>query len=191
MKRSPVAGMLPLGLMLLLAAITFWLEQAVQAPISTGAAAKRHDPDLIIENFTSVKHAANGAPGYSLSAKKMVHYPDNETSHLEQPRIASFSPDAPPTRITAREAELSPNGNEAIFYGDVVVLREAGEEQPELRVTTERLRIDQKSDTAHTDDPVVIVQGNSILKGVGMDADRKARTFILRSQARGSFVRQN
>ncbi len=189
--RSPVASLLPLALMILLAAITFWLEQAVKAPAAGSDAAKRHDPDLIVENFTTVRYSAQGAPAYSLQARKMVHYPDNELTHLEAPRIASFSPDAPPTRITALQAELSKNGDEAFFYGNVVVLREAGKEQPELRVTTERLRIDQKKDTAHTDDPVVIVQGNSVLKGVGMDADRKARTFVLRSQTRGSFVRQN
>lgn len=189
--RSPVTSLFPLVLMVLLAAITFWLEHAVQAPASDHGAMKRHDPDLIINNFTTVRYGAQGLPAYSLNAIKMVHYPDNEQTHLEEPRIASFSPDAPPTRITAREAELSKNGDEANFYGNVVVLREADQEQPELRVTTDRLRIDQKNDTAHTDDPVVIVQGNSVLKGVGMDANRKERTFILRSQARGSFVRQN
>ena len=190
MRRSPVTGLLPLVLMLSLAAITFWLEQAVQSPVATSDATKRHDPDLVISNFTSIRHGAGGVPTYSLRAQKMVHYPDNEMTYLEEPRIASFSPDAPPTRITAREAELSKNGNEAFFYGNVVVSREASKEQPELRVTTEHLWIDQKSDTAHTNDPVVIVQGASILKGVGLDANRKERTFILRSQARGTFVRQ-
>jgi lipopolysaccharide export system protein LptC len=188
--KSPVTSLLPLALMVLLAAITFWLEQAVQPPLAIDGGAKRHDPDLIVENFTTVKHGATGVPASSLTARKMVHYPDNELTYLEEPRIASFSPGAPPTRITSKEAELSKNGDEAFFYGNVVVLREASPEQPELRVTTERLRIDQKTDTAHTDDPVVIVQGNSVLNGVGMDADRKARTFFLRSQTRGSFVRQ-
>jgi lipopolysaccharide export system protein LptC len=189
--KKPITGLLPLALMVLLAAITFWLEQAVQPPIAGEGALKRHDPDLMIENFTTVRHSAQGAPAYSLTAKKMVHYPDNDLTYLEAPRIASFSPDSPPTRITANEAELSKSGDEAFFYGNVIVVRDASVDQPELRVTTDRLRIDQKKDTAHTDDPVVIVQGNSVLKGVGMDANRKERTFFLRSQTRGTFVRQN
>lgn len=190
MKR-PVTSLLPLVLMLLLAAVTFWLEQAVQAPVSVTGALARHDPDLIIENFTAIRHNALGVPAYSLAAKKMVHYPDNELTHLVAPRITSFPPDAPPTRISADEAELSKNGNEAFFYGNVVLTREKSKTQAAVRATTERLRIDQKADTAHTDDPVMIVQGNSVLQGVGMDANNKERTFVLRSQARGTFVRKN
>ena len=190
MKRGAASGLLPLGLMLLLAAATFWLEQAVQGPHPMSHEAQRHDPDLIIENFTTVRHGIDGIASYSLSARKMVHYPDNEMTHLDEPRIASFSPDAPPMRIRANEADLSKNGNEAFFYGNVVVLREADKENPELRVTTERLLINQTTDTAHTDDPVVIVRGGSVLRGTGMDANRKERTFVLRSNARGSFVRQ-
>jgi lipopolysaccharide export system protein LptC len=189
--KRPATSLLPLVLMVLLAGVTFWLEQAVQAPASVTGALARHDPDLVIENFTAVRHNALGVPAYSLAARKMVHYPDNELTYLEAPHITSFSPDTPPTRITANEAELSKNGNEAFFYGNVVLTREAGKTEPAVRATTERLRIDQKANTAHTDDPVVIVQEHSVLKGVGMDANNNERTFVLRSQARGTFVRKN
>lgn len=187
--KSPVTSLLPLALIVMLAAMTFWLEQAVQAPVPGKATASRHDPDLMIENFTAVRHGAQGLPIYSLAAGKMVHYPDNELTHLEAPRITSFSPGAPPTRITADQADLAKDGNEAFFYGNVVISREADKTHPALRATTERLRINQKADTAHTDDAVLIVRGNSVLSGVGMDANNKERTFFLRSQTRGTFVR--
>lgn len=188
MKR-PVTSLLPLALLVVLAAITLWLEQAVQAPPPGKAAAIRHDPDLMIENFTTVRHDTRGLPTYSLAARKMVHYSDNELTHLEAPYIISFSPSAPPTHIAADQADLAKDGNEAFFYGNVVISRAADKTQPALRATTERLRINQTADTAHTDDAVRIVHGTSVLSGVGMDADNKNRTFFLRSQTRGTFVR--
>jgi lipopolysaccharide export system protein LptC len=188
--KTRVTSLFPLALMILLAALTFWLEWAVRAPAAGGAAAKRHDPDFIVDNFTITRYGDSGRIESSLTARKMIHYPDDETTHLDLPRVVSFKPDAPRVLITANQGKLSKDGEEANFYGDVVVLREANAAQPELRVMTERLQIDQKTDTAHTDDPVVILQEASRLTGVGMDVSKKDRTIKLRSQVRGTFERQ-
>jgi lipopolysaccharide export system protein LptC len=185
-----VTSLFPLALIALLAALTLWLQWVIQASPGGGSAAKRHDPDFVVNNFTIVRYGAAGTIESSLTAVKMIHFPDDETTHLDLPRAASFKPMAAPVRIMADEGTLSKEGDEAVFYGNVVVAREATPERPELRVTTDHLRIEQKNDSAHTDEPVVIVQGESRLTGVGMDMSKQDQTFKLRSQVRGSFERK-
>jgi lipopolysaccharide export system protein LptC len=69
----------------------------------------------------------------------------------------------------------------------VVVVREAGKGQDELRVQTEYLQVLPDLDLARTDKPVVITEGRSRLAGTGMELNNRTRQFILRSQVRGSF----
>jgi lipopolysaccharide export system protein LptC len=69
----------------------------------------------------------------------------------------------------------------------VVVVREAGKGQNELRVQTEYLQVLPDRDLARTDKPVVITEGRSRLAGVGMELNNKTRQFMLRSQVRGTF----
>src|SRR5262245_48560224 len=76
----------PLALMLTLALLTFWLDRAVR---DDGAhpSLRRHDPDYIIDKFTSTTYARNGAPETILSADKMLHYPDDNSIALLSPRV--------------------------------------------------------------------------------------------------------
>jgi lipopolysaccharide export system protein LptC len=60
---------LPLAILLLLAALSFWIEQSVQtAP--NGSQAAQSDPEGIMENFDALRTDASGNPHYRLTAKR-------------------------------------------------------------------------------------------------------------------------
>jgi len=80
----------PLALLALLAALTFWLDHIAQPTTTPRDSIMRHDPDYIVENFVAVRTRVDGTPWYQLEAKRMLHYPDDDTTHLENPRILSF-----------------------------------------------------------------------------------------------------
>jgi LPS export ABC transporter protein LptC len=65
--------------MLALALLTFYLERAVRED-ETPTAARRHDPDYYVVNFTTTTYNPEGAAETRMSAERMVHYPDDDTT---------------------------------------------------------------------------------------------------------------
>ncbi|MBE0613424.1 MAG: LPS export ABC transporter periplasmic protein LptC [Burkholderiales bacterium] len=187
MRRNRTSSLFPLLLLLVLAAGSFWLERAVQAPDRDNSGKTRHDPDFIAEDFGVTKMSTTGKPEYSLSATRMLHFPDDESTDIVEPRLVQQHDDAAPIVIRANRGVVSGDGEEASFYGDVVVVREAGRGRSELRMRTEYLQIVPERDLARTDKPVTITEGRSRLAGVGMELNNKTRRFELLSQVRGTF----
>jgi lipopolysaccharide export system protein LptC len=187
MRPDRASHLFPLLLMLALAAGSFWLERTVRAPERDYSGKMRHDPDFVVEDFGITKMSAAGAPEYTLSAARMLHYPDDETTDIVAPHLVQRHENASPIVIGADRGRVSKNGEEASFYGNVVVVREAGQGQDELRVQTEYLQIVPDSDVARTDKPVIITEGRSRLSGVGMEFNNKTRQFALQSRVRGTF----
>ncbi len=187
MRRDRVSHLFPLLLMLALAAAGLWLERAVQPPERDNTGSLRHDPDFIAEDFGITKMDAGGKPEYSLSALRMLHYPDDQTTDIVEPRLVQRHEADAPVVIRADRGLLSRNGDVASFFGNVVVVREASRERSELRMQTEYLQIVPDRDLARTDKPVVITEHGSRLAGVGMEFNNKTRQFTLLSQVRGRF----
>jgi lipopolysaccharide export system protein LptC len=187
MRRDRASTLFPLLLILALAAASLWLERAVQAPERDRSGKSRHDPDFIAEDFGIVKMNAAGKPEYTLSAERMLHYPDDESTSIVAPHLIQRHDNATPIDIRADRGMVSKNGDEASFSGNVLVMREAGKGQDELRVQTEYLQVLPDLDLARTDKPVVITEGRSRLAGTGMELNNRTRQFTLRSQVRGSF----
>lgn len=187
MKRERAYHLFPLLLMLALAAGSLWLERAVQAPERDNSAKLRHDPDFIGEDFGITKIGATGKPEYILSAARMLHYPDDESTEVVAPRLVQRHDRAPPIVIRADRGTIAKSGAEATFHGNVVMVREAGPGNNELRAQTEYLQIVPDRDLARTDQAVVITEGRSRLAGVGMEFNNKTRQFVLQSQVRGTF----
>ena len=187
MKKTRAPILFPLLLMLALAVMSFWLERAVQAPEFDKSGKSRHDPDFIASNFGITRMNAAGKPEYILSAERMLHYPDDDSTSVRAPRLVQLRDKAPPVVVRADRGLISRNGEEAHFYGNVVVIREAGKGEKELRVETEYLQVVPDRDIARTDKAVTITEGRSRLSGVGMEINNKTRQFLLNSQVKGTF----
>ena len=187
MRPDRVTHLFPLLLMLALAAASLWLERTVQAPERDNSGKSRHDPDFIAEEFGITKIGASGKPEYVLSAARMLHYPDDDSTDIVAPRLVQRHDDAAPVVIRADRGTIAKNGAEANFHGNVVVVREAGRGKGELRVQTEYLQIVPDGDLARSDRPVIITEGRSRLSGVGLEFNNKTRQFALQSQVRGTF----
>ena len=179
----------PVVLLALLAALTFWLDRLVQPAPAPRDGSTRHDPDYIVENFTATRMGPAGAPRYQLQAKRMLHYPDDDTTHLENPHFLSFADKQPEITIVADTALLSNEGRTVDFNGNVRTVRAPAENRSELVLTTEHLRVIPDDNIARTDGPVTIVDANTKLTAVGLELDDKAKTVKLMSKVRGSYVR--
>ena len=179
----------PLALLALLAALTFWLDHIAQPTTTPRDSNMRHDPDYIVENFVAVRTRVDGTPQYQLEAKRMLHYPDDDTTHLENPRVLSFDGEHPETTIVADTALMSAEGKTIDFNGNVITNRAASSTRSAMVLTSEHLRVIPDDDIARTDSPVTIVDANTKLTAVGLELNNKYKTIKLKSKVRGSYVR--
>lgn len=187
--RARTNTLFPLALMVALAALTFWLERAVEVGAGADHGLTRHDADFMAENFTATQLDVTGRPEYSLTARKMVHYPDDESTELDHPRLVQLRVDAPPLRVRSDRGTVTKDGKEVHFYDNVVVTRDATPSRPELRVDTSYLMVLPDPDIARTPERVVITEAGSRLSGVGMEANNKTHEFELKSDVHGTYVR--
>jgi lipopolysaccharide export system protein LptC len=184
--RFSTTRLFPLGLMLALALLTFYLERTARADDSPPPL-RRHDPDYLVTNFTTTTYNRDGAVETVMSAERMVHYPDDDTTELFAPRVVQAKPHQPRFSVRAERGQLSRDGDEIFLYGDVLLVRDATAERPEARMTTEFLHILRERSLVRTDRDVKIVEGSRSLSGRGMEYNTESRELVLRSDVHARF----
>ena len=176
----------PLVLVGLLAALTFWLDRAVQSGRdATGAS--RHDPDYIVDNLSSARMGEAGETKYTLAAAKMVHYPDDDTTLLTTPRFVSYGSAKAPVTITSSQAVVSGRGDHVYFQDNVRVTRSAYGEQSELVMRTVFLHVIPDHHLARTDRQVTITDDATVVTAVGLELNSETHVLKLLSSVRGTY----
>jgi lipopolysaccharide export system protein LptC len=176
---------LPLLPLLLLLAATWWLNQQVQ-PLPQNQSQQRHDVDYVVDNFSATSLNTKGQPRSTLAAEKLWHYPDDDSTHLQMPKLASLYADRPPTLTSAQTGMISSKGDDVYLYDEVRVLRPAGNGIVEQRFATDYLHVVPDRDWAVTDQSVIMTNQYNVIRAVGMELDNKARTVKLLSRVRAT-----
>jgi lipopolysaccharide export system protein LptC len=186
MTGERLSAWFPLLLLGALAGLTFWLDRAVQLPpVATNVL--RHDPDYIVNGLSAVRMGADGRTKSTLTAAKMLHYPDDDSTLLTTPRWVSYEPDAPPLTITSREAMVSSNGEDIVFRDNVRVVRAAHAEHSELVLETSLLHAIPDKNIAETDQPVKITDANTVVHAIGLELNSETHVLKLLSQVKGTY----
>lgn len=177
----------PAVFLLILAGITFWIDKRVQPPPPVRDGSTRHDPDFIIDNFSAMRMNPDGSERHALQGTKMIHYPDDGSTHLESPRFVHFDYKTAPVRVTSKRALLSRNGENVYFIGDVNIYREPYADQAAMTLITDYLHVIPDLDLAKTDRAVTMTQGSSRADGVGMEYDNRNRIAKLHSKVKVTY----
>lgn len=184
--RLPTTRLFPLGLMLALAGLTFYLDRTVNEDDSHPAL-RRHDPDYLVMNFTTTTYNREGMAESTLSAARMVHFPDDDSTELVAPRVVQTKPDEPKMTVSADRGKLSRDGEDIHLYDNVVLKREAGAGRTAATLTTEYLQVVRDRSLVRTDREVKIVEETRALSGRGMEYNNETRHFTLSSDVRARF----
>jgi len=185
MAERPTAW-LPIALIGLLAALTFWLDRVVQPP-GSAAGASRHDPDYIVDNLSAVRIGPAGRERYTLSASTTVHYPDDDTTLLTRPRFVSYGSEKAPVTITANQGVVSAKGDHVYFQDDVRVTRAPRGDQGELVMRTAFLHVIPDQNLARTDRAVTITDAATVVTAVGLELNSETHVVRLLSNVRGIY----
>ena len=179
---------LPLLPLLVLLAFVYWLDSQVQQEGSTASHNQRHVPDVIMSNFSATKMDQQGVPRFFLSAQHLRHYPDNDSTELELPRLTMLTEARPEVHMVGKRGLISSRGDEVIFRDDVRVMRAASADQSALTLHTQYLRVLPDLDLANTDQAVTIVDANNTVHAIGLEMDNKARILKLLSHVRSEHL---
>lgn len=181
-----LSTLFPLALLALLAALTYWLDQAVQSPTAPREKRVAHEPDFTAEKLTATRMDLSGRVRDTLQTAKMVHYLDDDSTELESPRFVSFARGAPLT-VTAQQAQISSNGGNLYFRGDVRATRAAQGSKSAMVVTTEYLHLIPDDNVAKTDRPVTIRDATMTVRAGGMELNSETRVLKLHAGVKGVY----
>lgn len=183
MNDRLVSG-LSLSFLAVLAALLLWLNQSARLPSPNQDNPIGRTPDYIVENFSAIRIGDDGTARKMLLGKKMIHYPDDDSMDMEQPRLIDTARGKPPVQLTAEHARMSSTGEDIYLSGNVTVTRNAGKGRGETTMTTSLLHLRPDDDTARTDKPVVITETHAVIKAVGMEMNNRTGATQLLSQVR-------
>ena len=185
---------LPLAVLALLVGLTLWLNQLVQPLGARADGSTRHDPDLIVESFNARKLDPDGSLRYTLTARKMVHYPDDDSALLETVKVEAFEPKQPKMTATADRGRLEQGGDRVLIEGHVVVIREADAKAGRMRLTTEKLLVLPDEGIARTSNEVTLESAEGHAQAMGMELNNNSRVMRLdrvRATYKASAKREN
>ena len=180
---------LPLLMMAALASGTWWLvRNAPSVDVPRAAVAPRHEADYEMTNFVVQRFAKDGALRTQIAGERLRHYPDDDTVEIEQPRIRAVGSDGVVTFATANKALANGDGSEVQLLGDARITRPAhGSEQP-IEFRSDFLHAFRNVERVRTHLPVVVTEGESVVRAGGMEYDNLTRVVDLKGHTSASFV---
>jgi lipopolysaccharide export system protein LptC len=186
--KERLRSWLPLLPLILLLGAIYWLNLQVQAPAGGADKSLRHDPDYIIDNFTASSLDEKGKIRFVMSAKRMLHYPDDDTTHLEAPQLLSLTAEHPPMRMSAQNGEISHKGDEVFLRDDVTIVRPAFAKQSELTFKTSYLHVLPNSNTADSNQPVTLVDARTNMEANGMELNYQTHVVQFLSRVKTVYA---
>ncbi len=184
---SRFATWAPIIVLGVMAALTFWLERVIEASAPDIVGPSRSDPDFIVRNISAVSLGQTGKSEHTLTASKMVHYPDDDSTLVTQPKFVSYSAAQAPVTITARQGVVSSKGDHVYFQDDVRVARAPHGDQSELILRTTFLHVIPDAHLAKTDRQVTILDDATVVTAVGLELNTQTHELRLLSDVRSTY----
>lgn len=173
------------------AAITlgsFWvLEVMRKGIIDAMPGSPRTEPDIYVEKFNFVKISQTGDAQYSISGKRLVHHPEDNSFEIELPVVNSLSADRPPMTTRAQRARVEEDYSKVHMYDDVEVDRPATPASQHFSLKSAYLLLLPDDDVMKSHMPVDMTLGTSRLTGVGMQANNATRELRLFSNVHALY----
>jgi len=183
--------LLPFLLIILLLGSLWFLERLSVDTVKREGSMQQQESDYVIDDFTTTSMDKTGWPQYRLDAKRMVHYPDTDTSELEKPYLIFFnakihdksihdgskripldhekiSPDYPAWHAESEQGRILGNGKVIFLLGKVHLWKNNNTGTMEIDMRTRDLRILPDLSYGETDEMIIIRTATSETRSIGM-----------------------
>ena len=164
--QSFLTGYLPVLMMAVLAAGTWWLvKNTPGAESPTAPVPLRHVPDYQMQGFSLERIGADGKLRMRVEGAEMRHYPDTDTVEIDSVRVRAVANDGRLLLASARRGLTNSDGSDLQMFGDVLVqtfnvdAQGLPLAQPKLVVRGEFLEALSNTEVLRSHLPVVIDYG--------------------------------
>ena len=180
---------LPIVLMGLLALGSYWLLRATPEPELTSIERPpQHEPDYFMRGFAVRSFAPDGGLRSDVRGAEARHYPDTDSTEIDQARIRTQPPGS--TLTTARADRVTSNADqtEYVLRGNAVVVREAaGANRPRLEFNGEHLRVLTGERRVTSEQPVVLLRGRDQIRANTLDFREATGVALLQGRVQATL----
>ena len=169
---------LSLGLLTGLAIGSYWLAEQARLSDPT-VRPKGHDIDYTASGITLTRMDEKGRAQYVIDAKQLVHYVDDDSGELTEPRLVGAKSERPEMRVRADRGKTLADGQQVELFGNVVMKRAPWAGSAELVARGPYMLALPEQEILKTDRPVDVVQGGSHVTANGMQYDNGYRRIEL------------
>lgn len=182
--NSHLSFSFPFILIAVLALLMFWMNYVVVSPMTAQDDGLFNHPDYILENLSGIQMDHESEIQHVFSAKKMLHYLDEEITYLEQPYFVSNEPEKPVMQVKAEKAELLKNGENIHLTENVTVSRGMDGDEDKITMVTSYLHLMPDDNIARTNKSVAIAMKNATMNAVGLELNNHTGVLQLLSKVR-------
>lgn len=163
----------------------FWLlTQQQEQETEQAALESNRTIDYAMNDFKMTIMNENGYPARIIEGKQLAHYPDDDSTEIDDAVAYFMEPEKDTWLITSNKAFTQGKGEEIDLSGNVVITRQSNNE---IELRTEQLTLDTVNDTAYTDQAVTIHSPYGNTDSVGLHAALQNETINLHSKVRGQY----
>ena len=159
-----------------LVAGTWWAAHYTNSTIELDPPSRQtHEPDSWANDFVMLRTNEQGMAINRLEGDKMLHYPDDDSYHLNQVVVTVKQNTNPITTATSNTAIMDNQGSRIQLIGNAYVQRQPDEKGDAFSIQSQTLTLFPDEDKVQTDDPATVINGSNTLKGKGMYYDNTTR----------------
>ena len=166
-----ILRLMPLLLMGGLTLLTFWLVQKnTPLPVNVIERPRLHEPDYTLKNGALSYLNEQGQTKYRILGKELIHYDDDASIDIMQPRMRSFQPDRSPVTVRAKRGHIDGDLSILDLYDNVEIYRppqaasETQKASPYMLAKSSYFQVLINDDIITTDKPVELEQGLSVIQ---------------------------
>lgn len=147
-------------------------------------------PNIFIQHVSFNSHDQQGNLTATINAELTTYFKPKDLMQFTQPDITSYSDltHQPSWHITAEKGQSNKNNTIITLSGNVQFHRIATSDSPAMTIKTSQATIKPKQSIASTDQPVLIQQQRSTIRGSGLTANLKTGDYTLQSQTQGEYI---
>ena len=121
--------------------LSLWLQMHFLKPkLLRNAPIVSHEPDYYIHKFTTTGRDTNGI-AYVLEAKRLAHFPDDNTALLDEPRLVQYDEDKSARTTFSDSGLVYENGTKILLQGNVQVTQGATDKAVGSVTSADRMTI--------------------------------------------------
>ena len=174
----------PLIFLIILALLTFWLDQVTRPPEQTMDDSLYRNPDYIVEDLSGIRMDHEREIQRKFTAKKLFHYLNEEVTQLEQIGFMNSQPGIPLMRLHADRAEVKNKGKDIFLTGHVTAIRGMDDEKGKITLMTNYLHLIPDESLVKTDRAVTISRFNTTINATGLEFNNRAGMIQLLSRVK-------